>query len=226
MSQALPDGAAPGQEQPGASAEDWRLVERLRQGDEAAFAELIDQYHSSLLRLALAYVPDQAAAEEAVGDTWLGVLHGLRRFEGRSSLKTWIFRILTNRAKTRAQREGRTVPFSMLESLDEAEPAVDPDRFNPLDHTLWSNGWVDHPQSWEGLPEARLLSLETRAVIQKAIDGLPPGQRQVITLRDIDGWSSAEVCNVLDISETNQRVLLHRARSKVRHALEAYFGEP
>ncbi len=225
MSQALPDDAAPGQEQPGASAEDWRLVERLRQGDEAAFAELIDQYHSSLLRLALAYVPDQAAAEEAVGDTWLGVLHGLRRFEGRSSLKTWIFRILTNRAKSRGQREARSLPFSALPPRDaeeNGEPAVEPERFLPADHPLWARHWASLPRSWDELPEQRFLSSETLAHVRQAIAALPAAQRAVITLRDVEGWTAAETCAALDIGEANQRVLLHRARSRVRRTLEQY----
>jgi RNA polymerase sigma-70 factor, ECF subfamily len=225
MSQAQQDDAAPERDEPGASTEDWRLVERLRGGDEAAFAELIDRYHNSLLRLALAYVPDQAAAEEAVGDTWLGVLHGLNRFEGRSSLKTWIFRILTNRAKSRGQREARSLPFSALAAQgDEAgsEPSVEPDRFLPANHLLWPRHWASFPHSWDDLPEQRFLSRETLDHVRQAIAALPPAQRAVITLRDVEGWTAGEACAALDISEANQRVLLHRARSKVRRALEQY----
>jgi RNA polymerase sigma-70 factor (ECF subfamily) len=205
------------------NADDQRLVDSLRAGDESAFEVLIDRYHSSLLRLAMFYVPSRAVAEDVVQETWLGVLQGLARFEGRSSLKTWIFRILTNRARTRGQREGRSIPFSAVWSADDdpAEPAVDADRFRPPEDK-WHGGWVSFPRNWDELPEERLLSAETRAQIQQAIDALPDSQREVITLRDVEGWASEEVCNVLDISESNQRVLLHRARSKVRRALEQY----
>lgn len=207
-----------------ASADDLRTVEALRSGDEAAFTMLITEYHGAMLRLATIFVSDRAVAEEVVQDTWIAVLQGIGRFEGRSSLKTWLFRILTNRAKTRAQREGRYVPLSTLDDPD-AEPAVSPERFHPADYPTWAHHWASDPQSWDEIPEDRLLSQETRAVIQKAIDALPPNQREVITLRDIEGWSSEEVCNVLGISETNQRVLLHRARSRVRQALEHYLSE-
>jgi len=210
-----------------ASAKDLRLVEALRGGDEAAFAALLDAYHTSMLRLAMIFVPDQAVAEEVVQEAWLGVLHGLARFEGRSSLKTWIFRILTNCAKTRGQRESRSVPFSSIwnPEADPGDPAVDPDRFNPADAPKEAHHWVSFPNSWNEIPEERLLSQETRAVIQQAIEALPPSQREVIMLHDVDGWASQEVCNVLGISESNQRVLLHRARSKVRRALERYFDD-
>ncbi len=204
-----------------ASADDLRIVEALRNGDEAAFTMLITDYHSALVRLALLYVNDRAVAEDVAQETWIAVLQGIGRFEGCSSLKTWLFRILTNRAKTRAQREGRYVPLSALEELDANEPSVSPERFNPSGDPS-ANHFVSIPQRFDEIPEDRLLSQETRAVIQRAIEMLPPNQRQVITLRDIEGWSSAEVCNVLEISETNQRVLLHRARSKVRQALENY----
>lgn len=209
-----------------ASADDLHLVEALRYGDESAFASLLNQYHASLVRLALIYVSSRAVAEEVTQETWLAVLQGLDRFEGRSSLKTWIFRILTNRAKTRGQREARTVPFSDLgdEELEPDEPAVDPKRFRPADDPQWPGHWVTHPQSWDNIPEHQFLSQETKAYILSAISTLPPSQREVITLRDLDGWSSTEVCHVLGLSEANQRVLLHRARSKVRQALETYFG--
>jgi RNA polymerase sigma-70 factor (ECF subfamily) len=210
----------------GASVDDWQLVEALRQGDEAAFATLLDQYHGSMLRLAQVFVPDRAMAEEVVQDTWLGVLNGLHRFEGRASLKTWMFRILTNRAKTRRQREARSLPFSTLaEAGDEDEPAVASDRFNPAEAATWSGHWVSYPRSWDELPEEQFRTHETLAVVHKAIAALPRTQRQVITMRDIDGLSSMEVCDALEISEANQRVLLHRARSKVRRALEQHFGE-
>ncbi len=208
-----------------APADELRLIEALRRRDEDAFAALIDRYHASLLRLAQLYVPDRAAAEEVVQETWVGVLKGIDRFEGRSSLKTWLFRILTNIAKTRGVRESRNIPFSDLWDADAEpfEPAVEAERFNPPDHPRWPGHWAESPLSWGEHPEERLLSRETRATIQAAIDRLPPAQREVITLRDVEGWSSEEVCNTLLISETNQRVLLHRARSKVRRALEQYF---
>jgi RNA polymerase sigma-70 factor (ECF subfamily) len=210
-----------------ASADDWHLVALLRSGDEASFVCLIDNYHSAMLRLAMIFVPKRMVAEEVVQETWMAVLEGLSRFEGRSSLKTWIFRILTNRAKTRALREGRSVPFSSLAelNLDSAEPAVDPDRFRSMDAPQWAGGWLSFPAPWESLPEERLLSKETQSYLEKAIEALPASQREVITLRDIEGWSSEEACALLEISESNQRVLLHRARAKVRNALERYFAE-
>jgi RNA polymerase sigma-70 factor, ECF subfamily len=208
------------------SAEDLRLVEALRSSDENAFVSLIDRYHTSMLRLAMVFVPSQAIAEEVVQETWMGVLQGLDRFEGRSSLKTWIFRILTNRAKTRAQREGRSVPFSSLPefSIEIQEPAVEPERFRGPDQQ-WPGQWVSFPRSWDEIPEESILSQETMICIQEAIDTLPAGQRKVITLRDIEGWTSDEACTLLGVSEANQRVLLHRARSRVRRALERYFEE-
>jgi RNA polymerase sigma-70 factor (ECF subfamily) len=210
-----------------ASTADWHLVESLRNGDDTAFASLLDQYHASLVRLAQIYVSSRAVAEEVAQETWLGVLQGLDRFEGRSSLKTWIFRILTNRAKTRGQREARSMPFSDLVTLELEvdEPSVDPSRFLPPDDPDWPGHWAAKPQSWDAIPEQQFLSQETTERILTAIATLPPSQREVITLRDIEGWSSAEVCTVLGLSEANQRVLLHRARSKVRQALEQYFGE-
>lgn len=209
-----------------ATAEDLQMVEALRNGNESAFVSLIGRYHARMLRLAMVFVPSQAVAEEVVQEAWMGVLQGLNRFEGRSSLKTWIFRILTNRAKTRAQREGRSVPFSSLPefNIDFPEPAVDPDRFKGPDKQ-WPGSWVSFPRSWDEIPEERILSQETLARIQDAIDALPPGQREVITLRDIEGLPSDETCNLLGVSEANQRVLLHRARCRVRRALERYFEE-
>ncbi|MEP7287533.1 MAG: sigma-70 family RNA polymerase sigma factor [Chloroflexota bacterium] len=205
-----------------APIDDVQLVERLRKGDENAFAWLLEMYQSLMVRIALMYVREREVAEEVVQETWLGVLRGLDRFEGRSSLKTWIFSILTNSAKTRAQREGRSIPFLLLETddaPDSDESTVEPERFSgETDH------WAVHPDSWDDVPEALLLSQETQAVIHQAIQALAPNQRKVITLRDIEGWSSEEVCNVLEISETNQRVLLHRARAAVRGVLEQYLG--
>jgi RNA polymerase sigma-70 factor (ECF subfamily) len=201
------------------------LLEGLRAGDEAAFTELVDRYSSSMLRVARMYVPSQAVAEEVVQETWLGVLTGLERFEGRSSLKTWLFRILVNRARTRGERERRTVPFATLagREAEGEDPAVGPERFLPADHDRWPHHWASPPERWDESPERSLQSAETLRVVRDAIEQLPPMQRLVITMRDLEGWDSEEVRNALDISETNQRVLLHRARSKVRTALEAYF---
>ena len=208
------------------SAEEPQLIEALRSREEAAFVRLLDRYHSSLLSLARLYVRNRATAEEVVQETWMGVLQGIDRFEGRSSLKTWIFRILLNRARTRTQREGRMISFSELvtRESDTTEWVVDPDRFQGPDEDLPGH-WSSSPQSWGENAEQRLLSQETLDYVQKAIDALPQAQRLVISMRDVQGWTSEEVCNVLDISETNQRVLLHRARSKVRAAMEEYFAE-
>jgi RNA polymerase sigma-70 factor (ECF subfamily) len=208
------------------SSDDARLVKALRLGDESAFAELMRMFSGSMLRVAQIYVSSRAVAEEVVQETWLAVLDGIGRFEGRSSLKTWIFRILSNRAKTRAERERRTIPFSAL--VDPArvpEAAVDADRFRDADDPQWPGHWASPPQSWSALPEERLVAAETRSLLEAAIERLPPGQRTVISLRDIEGWSAEEVCNALEIGETNQRVLLHRARAKLREALEDYLGE-
>ncbi len=210
-----------------ASPEELQLVEALRHGDETAFASLLDAHYAAMLRLALIFVSDRAVAEEVVQEAWFGVVRGLDRFQGRSSLKTWIFSILTNCAKTRARREGRTVPFSAVwnSQVERDEPAVDPDRFLPADDPEWPHHWMSFPRSWEAIPEEHLLSQEVRTIVEEAVQALPPSQRKVITLRDIEGWTSDEVCNVLEINETNQRVLLHRARSKVRRALERYLSE-
>jgi len=198
-----------------------QLIEALRAGDEAAFAELVRMYHSSLLRVARIYVASRAAAEEVVQETWEAVLNGIERFEGRSSLKTWIFSILANRAKTKAKRERRTIPFSEFEPTRVPEAALEPERFRSPEDARWPGHWALPPQPW---PEDRLLAAETRDKLAEAIEQLPPMQRAVLSLRDVEGWSSEEVCNALGLTETNQRVLLHRARSKVRTALETYLG--
>ncbi len=205
------------------AAEEMRLVEALRKGEERAFLELVNRHHAPLLRLAMLYVPSRAVAEEVVQETWLGVLQGINRFEGRSSVKTWIYRILINRAQTRGQREARSIPFSAMSRPEEEpfEPAVPADRFRGADDE-WPDHWATPPKGWGPDPEKRLLAQETRAIIQKAIDALPPNQRDVITLRDVEEWTAEEACNLLSISETNQRVLLHRARSKVRAVLEQH----
>ena len=203
-------------------AAEAELLDALRDGQESAFAGLVQQYHASIVRMARIYVSNRATAEEVAQETWLAVLNGLDRFEGRSSIKTWIFRIVANIARTRAQRDARSLPFSSLGD-ETGEPAVDPDRFAPSGER-WAGHWKSYPDRWDALPEHRLVGDETRSRIEGAIERLPPGQRQVITLRDVEGWSSEEVCSALEISETNQRVLLHRARSKVRQALEDYLA--
>jgi len=210
---------------PASAATDEReLISRLRRKDETAFTSLIAAHHGSLLRVARLYVNCSEVAQEVVQDTWLGVIKGIDGFEGRSSLKTWIFQILINRARSRGEREGRSIPFSAYFDAQTApaEPAVDPSQFNENDPE-WPGGWVTQPRNWGATPEQVLLSSELRAYTQAAIDALPPSQREVITLRDVQGWTSEEVCNVLGVSETNQRVVLHRARSKVRQALDQYF---
>lgn len=197
---------------------DTDLIAAIKRRDEAAFVQMVARYQGSLLRLALIYAESRAIAEEIVQESWLGVLQGIERFEGRSSFKTWLFRIVVNRAKTRAAREGRFVPFSEL------EPAVPAERFFGPDHPEWPGHWATPPRSWGASPEEHLLSRETLGLIEQAIANLPPAQREVITLRDVEGATSEEVCNVLGLTETNQRVLLHRARSRVRAALERHFG--
>lgn len=205
-----------------APPEDLTLLDRLRAGDEDAFMKLVEALQPSMLRVARMYVSTQAVAEEVVQDTWLGVLQGIGRFEGRSSLRTWIFRILTNIAKTRGQREGRSVPFATLAGDDLDAPTWDPSMFLGTDDET-SYHWSTLPNDWRGIPEQRLLSGETRKIVATVVDALPPMQAEVIRLRDVHGWSSEEVRNALDLTETNQRVLLHRARAKVRRALDEYF---
>jgi RNA polymerase sigma-70 factor (ECF subfamily) len=201
---------------------DETLVEGLRGGDEDAFRQLVDRHHASMLRVARGYVATREAAEDVVQETFLGVIQGIDRFEGRSSLKTWVFRILVNRAKTRGQRDARSLPLSSLSDRHEPEPAVDPDRFIAKGRGA---GCWGSPPSADHLPEANALAAEAREQLTAAIDALPPAQRVVIVLRDIQGFTAAEACELLDITEVNQRVLLHRARSKTRAALERYLDE-
>ncbi len=206
--------------------EDAELVSALQQGDEKAFLALVERYHATMVRVARGYVASRAVAEEVAQETWLGVLQGIDRFEGRSSLRTWIFRILTNRAKTRGQREARTIPFSSLgPEGEDGGPSVDPERFRPAEDRVAPGAWADPPREWGHDPVRRLLGRETLGLIGAAIDELPPVQREVIVLRDVEGWEAAEVCDALELSEGNQRVLLHRARSRVRSALEEHLGK-
>jgi len=203
------------------SETDAGFVARLRAGDRAAFSALVQRTTGSLLRVARSLVRDPAAAEELVQETWLAVLTGLDGFEGRSSLRTWLFRILVNKARTRFARDGRTVPFSALGGPSGgSDPAVDPGRFDADD------AWRDPPSTWsEEDPERLAMGAETRAAIEAAIAELPEAQRAVMTLRDVEGLETDEICNLLTITVTNQRVLLHRARARVRQALERRWGE-
>ena len=214
-----PKAAPPGAQLP-ANSVDRELVEKLLAGDERAFSELVSLHHGALVRLARMFVSTQASAEEVVQETWVAVLTGLPRFQGRSSLKTWIFRILSNRAKTRGVREGRSIPMSAFGDGDsDSEPSVDPSRFKK------NGGWDRAPTRWEvDGPDQLLERGELKENILAAIHKLPPNQSAVITLRDVEGWTSAEVCNALELSETNQRVLLHRARTRVRRALAGYLN--
>jgi RNA polymerase sigma-70 factor (ECF subfamily) len=199
--------------------DDIELVEALRRGDEAAFRRVVMQYHPALVRTARAFVTSSAIAEEVAQDTWLAVIRGLSTFESRSSFKTWLFRILVNQARTRGQRESRSIASGSF--LDEDEASVSASRFNDMS-ARWPRHWRALPTDWGLLPEATISSAETRAVIEGAIESLPSNQRQVITLRDMQGFESREVSSTLDLSEGNQRVLLHRARSRVRAVLELH----
>jgi RNA polymerase sigma-70 factor, ECF subfamily len=199
------------------------LVAALRRREEAAFAALVRRYHSLMLRVAYAQLKDTAACEEVVQETWLAVIKGIDSFQGRSSLRTWMFRILTYQASARLERDGRLIPFSALASADAvaAGPSVEPSRFFPRDHGPRPYFWVSDPREW---PEDALLAAEVRAMVAAAVRQLPDSQRVVITLRDLEGWAAGEVCEALGISDGNQRVLLHRARARVREALDGYLG--
>ena len=201
---------------------DDALAERLRTGDEEAFALVLDSWSSSMLRLARSFVSTDTSAEEVVQDTWLAVVRGIAAFEGRSTVKTWIFRILVNHAKTRGAKESRVIPFGTLLSEDEG-PTVDPSRFRPTSEPYPGHWRAERqPQPWPG-PEDAALGSETRRVVAQALAVLPDRHRVVITLRDVEGHTSDEVCALLNISPGNQRVLLHRARAAVRAELEDYW---
>jgi RNA polymerase sigma-70 factor (ECF subfamily) len=196
-----------------------QLIARLRAGDERAFETLVMRHHAGMLSVALMHVRTRSVAEEVVQEAWVGVLRGLDRFEGRSSLQTWILRIVANTAKTRGAREARSVPYSSLGD----EPAVDPERFQGAGEP-YPRHWRAFPADWGALPEQALMGRETLQVVKDAIAELPPAQRAVITMRDLQGLTPDEVGEVLEITDGNQRVLLHRARSKVRAALERHFA--
>lgn len=207
--------------EPGRITAEDRELAALRAGDEAAFLALVKRHHASMVRVAGMYVRSRSIAEEVAQEAWLGMIKGLPLFEGRSPLKAWIFRILVNCAKTRGARELRSAPMSSFEDASEDERSVSPDRFM-REGDRWEGHWADPPQPW---PDARVESAEMVALVREALETLPEAQRTVMTLRDVEGWDSPEVCELLGISEANQRVLLHRARSKVRALLEARIGK-
>jgi RNA polymerase sigma-70 factor (ECF subfamily) len=190
---------------------DVELLSRLRSGDEEAFVMLVDRYQQPMLRLARSMVPSQSVAEEAVQDTWMGVVRGIDRFEGRSSLKTWLFRILINRTRSAGSREPVN---ASIESLH----AVDPDRFDA------QGQWADPLDRWVEQTDDRLDAAQWLPVIKTALEDLPPRQRQVIILRDVEGLSGDEACDLLGITAGNQRILLHRGRSRLRGILETQMG--
>ena len=202
---------------------DEALVAALRSGDERAFASLVEGHGPAMLRFAHLFTRDEELAQDAVQDSWIAVLNGIDRFEGRAALRTWIFGILLNRLRARIRREERSIPFSRLGDLRNDEPTVDPERFLPADHPRWPHHWAVPPKSWGASPEDHLLSAEVRELVDRAIATLPPGQRAVVTVRDVEGWSAPEACEALGISDANQRVLLHRARAALRRALDDYF---
>jgi RNA polymerase sigma-70 factor (ECF subfamily) len=202
------------------SPEEADLLARLRAGDERAFETLVGRHHAVMIAVARTYVKTHAVAEDVVQDAWLGVLKGIDRFEGRSTLKTWILRIVVNKARTRGVRDARSVPFSSLES-DHDAAAVNPDRFRGPGESF-AGHWTRYPRNWRSLPEEVLIRRETIDAALRAITELPTAQQAVIRMRDVDGWSGEEVCAALNISAGNQRVLLHRARSRVRTALERH----
>jgi RNA polymerase sigma-70 factor, ECF subfamily len=200
------------------------LIQKLRARDEDAFVTLVDRYYGYLLPLANFYVSNKAVAEEVVQEAWMAVLTGIDRFEERSSFKTWISRIVMNLARTRGVRESRMVTFSEFADKEASGPevAVDPSRFQ-LAGDEYPDHWSVAPRPWNSDPETQLLASETMSILNAAVELLPEAQRVVLTMRDINGWTADEVCNALEISETNQRVLLHRARSKVRGILENHY---
>jgi RNA polymerase sigma-70 factor (ECF subfamily) len=198
-----------------------QLLERLRAGDEQAFVRLVDSCHATMLAVAQAHVPSRASAEEIVQEAWTGVIRGLDGFEGRSSLKTWILRIVVSTAKTRGVRDVRSVPFASLANEGEGEPAVDHERFRGPDDRF-PGGWKVFPANWHRRPDETLHERGALGLIVSTIAALPPAQRAVIRMRDVEGCSPAEVCAALDLTESSERVLLHRARSRVRAALEQH----
>jgi RNA polymerase sigma-70 factor, ECF subfamily len=206
-----------------ARGEDAALLAALRAGDERAFARLVELHHASLVRVARQYVATREIAEDVAQDAWLGFLRGLDTFEGRSSLRTYLFRIVMNLARTRGVRDARSAPFSSLARDDEQGPSVDPDRFVQAP-AAGAGHWISPIRPWSGSAEQIALSDEAVQTVYDAIAELPDVQRRVVTLRDVEGFGADEVCDLLELSEGNQRVLLHRARTKLRHALAEYYA--
>jgi RNA polymerase sigma-70 factor (ECF subfamily) len=206
---------------------DEALVDRLRSGDEAALEALVERHHRPLLRHARLRVADPDAAEDVVQETWIAALRGLAAFEGRSTFRTWLFRIAEKRAISRVRRDARSVPFARLASdaLDDGGPSVDPDRF-VADGRAWAGHWAIAPEAWAPDAAEQLVARETLAVLGAAIAELPPVQQVVVTMRDVEGWSSEDVCAALDITPGNQRVLLHRARARLREVLDRHLRGP
>jgi len=203
-----------------AAESDEHIVAALRAGDERTFRELFERSYPMMKRVARAHVASDAVAEEIVQDTWMAIVTGIERFEGRSALGTWMFSILTNQAKTHSARERRALPFSSVAPADVEEPAVSPERFQK-DDEAWPGHWATPPRPWQK-PERRLLSLEAREQLKQALAQLPERQRLIVVLRDVEGHSAEEVCDLLELSQENQRVLLHRGRSRLRACLEEY----
>jgi len=205
---------------------DDELVARLRGRDESAFALLVDAWSPGMIRVARSIVSTDASAAEVVQDAWLAVVSGIGGFEGRSAVRTWVYRIVVNTAIRRSRRESRTVPVSSLPAggveAEDAGPTVDPARFRRAGEP-WAGHWREFPAAWPS-PERAALDAEVRRTVACAIDRLPERQRLVISLRDVDGCTAEEVCAIMDVSGANQRVLLHRARAFVRAELEAYFA--
>jgi RNA polymerase sigma-70 factor (ECF subfamily) len=215
------DHAASSESRPVRIDDDSRVIDALLVGDEATFRSLVEYYQPRLVRLALIYVHDRTLAEDVTQEAWLGMLTGLNRFAGHSSLKTWLFGILINCARASRRRESHTIPFSMFDDPEvDVPPSVAPERFHPAGHR-WQGHWATPPEEW---PEEHLMKVETRQQVEQAVLRLPPHQRVVVTLRDLDGWTATEVCEVLGITAVNQRVLLHRARSRLRREIDAYIG--
>jgi len=217
-----PDTARQGAALPLLTPEDRALVDRLRAGDEATFLSIVEKNHRAMIRVAMGYVSSEGVAEEVVQEAWVGILQGLHKFEGRCPLRAWMFRILINCAKMRGGREARSVPFSALESESCEGERRSMESFRPPDDPRWPGHWARAPERWT---DERLADAEALIRIKAEIEKLPPNQRQVITLRDIEDWDSADVCEALGISEANQRVLLHRARTRVRQALAGWAAE-
>jgi len=219
----IPDVA---QADPAGEGTEHALLCRLRRGDEQAFDQLVRAWWPPMLRVARGFVSTDASAQEVVQDTWLVVIRGLAGFEGRSSLRTWVFRILVNIAKTRGVKEQQTIPLSAVAADEDTGPTVDPSRFRDPGDPEWPRHWTPAgtPRRWDTDPEAEVIRGEVRDVVSAAVGALPPRQREVVVLRDVQGFDSGEVCELLRMTAENQRVLLHRGRAKVRAALEIYYA--